>query len=144
MRHIPRTHRIGFDFVLERIKTDRSFFLKFVSASLQMADICAKGHFTNFVWNPLLHLVQIGEISFGVFEGHTNVPVADLLKSGGSNKNKSVKKRNKPLPMIALCKVVSSDYQSCDGNIHNQFIHNPSNACELFNESSMSSSIHNF
>ena len=45
-RHIPRTHRIKYAWVLERLKNDRSIFLKYKRTNQQMADMLTKGHFT--------------------------------------------------------------------------------------------------
>ncbi len=60
MRHVARTHRIDLDFILERIKTDKSIRIRYVGTKEQIADILTKGMFTSEQWKSLCELLQIG------------------------------------------------------------------------------------
>ena len=60
LRHVQRTHRINLDWLFERVRSDPSINLKFVSTKLQLADLLTKGQFTADLWNSLCRLLQVG------------------------------------------------------------------------------------
>ena len=62
MRHVPRTHRIDVDTLLERIHGDKGISIKYVNTKLQIADIFTKGSFSVQTWNDLCNLLQVGPI----------------------------------------------------------------------------------
>jgi len=63
MRHVPRTHRIDVDSLLERIHLDRGINIRYINTKLQIADIFTKGSFSVQTWNDLCNLLQVGPIS---------------------------------------------------------------------------------
>ena len=53
MRHVPRTHRIDLDRLIERFRDDPSITIRFVGAKEQIADFLTKGVFTGAQWKVL-------------------------------------------------------------------------------------------
>ena len=43
MRHVPRTHRVDLDWLLERIRNDDGIWIKYIHTTLQIADMLTKG-----------------------------------------------------------------------------------------------------
>ena len=60
-RHIPRTHRVDLDWLVERIKVDPGIQMKYVGTNEQMADMLTKASFTVQKWKNMLSMHQIGE-----------------------------------------------------------------------------------
>ena len=58
-RHTSRTHRVGLDWLLDRINLDPRIQIKHVDTKEQLADMLAKSNFTRDEWNHLLRLVNI-------------------------------------------------------------------------------------
>jgi hypothetical protein len=58
LRHVARTHRVGLDWLFERINRDRGVFIKFVGTKEQAADFLTKGSFTADAWDKLCKLCQ--------------------------------------------------------------------------------------
>ena len=67
MRHVPRTHRIDVDSLLELIHTDKSIWIKYINTKAQLADIFTKGSFSVQTWRDLCKLLQIGEVKDEIF-----------------------------------------------------------------------------
>ena len=63
MRHVSRTHRVAFDWLLDRIDLDPKNQIKYVDAKNQLADVLTKGSFTRDEWNHLLRLFNVMDIS---------------------------------------------------------------------------------
>ena len=59
MRHVPRTHRIGLDWLFERIMSDPAIRIKSIPTSMQLADIFTKGSFNGVTWRSLCIQAQI-------------------------------------------------------------------------------------
>ena len=59
MRHVSRTHRVAFDWLVDRINLDPQIHVKYVDARSQLADILTKGTFTRDEWHQLLQLFDI-------------------------------------------------------------------------------------
>ncbi len=59
-RHVPRTHRINLDWLIERISTDPGIRLKYINTKRQAADILTKGVFTAAQFEVLVMLCQNG------------------------------------------------------------------------------------
>ena len=57
MRHVSRTHRVGLDWLLDRINLDSKIQIKYIDTKNQLADILTKGIFTRDEWNHLLSFV---------------------------------------------------------------------------------------
>ena len=56
MRHVSRTHRVGLDWLFDRINLDPKVQFKYVECKNQLSDILTKGSFTRDDWHNLLHL----------------------------------------------------------------------------------------
>ena len=63
MRHMQRTHRIDIDALFDIIHTDKGIWIKYINTKLQIADIFTKGAFSQFQWNALCALLQVGPIA---------------------------------------------------------------------------------
>ena len=53
MRHASRTHRVGLDWLFDRINVDPKIQIKHVDTKNHLADIRTKGNFTRDEWNHL-------------------------------------------------------------------------------------------
>ena len=58
LRHVTRTHRVELD-RLERMNLGRSFLIKYVRASDQLAGILTKSAFASLLWQSSLKLWQV-------------------------------------------------------------------------------------
>ena len=56
MRHVPRTHRVAFCWLFDRINLDSEIQIRYIDTKHQLADILTKNYFTRDEWNNLLHL----------------------------------------------------------------------------------------
>ena len=63
MRHVSRTHRVGLDWLIDRIDLDPKIQIKYTDTKNQLADILTKGNFTRDEWNHLSCLFNISNIS---------------------------------------------------------------------------------
>ena len=63
MRHVPRTHRVDLDWLIERVREDPAINTTYVNTKLQLADFLTKGQFSAEQWNNLLQLVSLVKIS---------------------------------------------------------------------------------
>ena len=62
MRHVSRSHRVSFDWLLDRINLDPKI-QRYFDTKHQIADILTKGNFTRDEWNKLLYLFNISHFS---------------------------------------------------------------------------------
>lgn len=60
MRHVPRTHRVNLDWLIERLNEDDSIRMRYVGTKEQLADFLTKGNFTAEQWKTLCQLALIG------------------------------------------------------------------------------------
>ena len=51
LRHVSRTHRVDLDWLFERIMSDPSIYIKFVSTKLQIADLMTNANFSSDQWH---------------------------------------------------------------------------------------------
>ena len=63
MRHVSRTHRVGLDWLFDRIYLDSKIQIKYIDVQNQLADILTKGNSTRDEWNHLLNLMNISHYS---------------------------------------------------------------------------------
>ena len=63
MRHVSRTHRVGLDWLFDRINLDPKIKIKYIDTKHQLVDILNKGNFTRDEWNHLLCLFTISHFS---------------------------------------------------------------------------------
>ena len=63
VRHVSRTHRVAFDWLIDRINLDSKIKIKYIDTKNQLADIKTKGSFTRDEWNHLLCLFNISHFS---------------------------------------------------------------------------------
>ena len=63
MRHVPRTHRVALDWLLDRINLDPKIQIRYIDTKNQLADILTRGNFTRDEWNHLLKLFNICHFS---------------------------------------------------------------------------------
>ena len=59
MRHVARTHRVDLDWLFERLIKDPSITMRYINTKQQLADMFAKGSFTESTWRALLSLILI-------------------------------------------------------------------------------------
>ena len=50
MRHVSRTHRVGLDWLFDRINLDTKIQIKYIDTKNQFADVLTKGIFTRDDW----------------------------------------------------------------------------------------------
>ena len=63
MRHVPRAHRVAFDWLFDRINLDSKIQIKYIETNNQLADVLTKGNFKRDEWNHLLCLFNISHFS---------------------------------------------------------------------------------
>ena len=63
MRHVSRTHRVGLDWLFDRLNLDSKIQIKQIDTKNQLADILTKGNFTRDEWNHLLCLFNVSHFS---------------------------------------------------------------------------------
>ena len=63
MRHVPRAHRVAFDWLFDRINLDPKVQIIYIDTKNQLEDILTKGNFTRDEWNHLLCLFNISHFS---------------------------------------------------------------------------------
>ena len=63
MRHVSKTHRVGLDWLFDRINSDPKIQIKYIDTKNQLADKLTKGNFTRDEWNHLLCLFNISHFS---------------------------------------------------------------------------------
>ena len=61
-RHIPRTHIIDVDFILNVLLINETLAIKYIGTKEQMGDIFTKGQFSSEQWQHLLGMMLIGPI----------------------------------------------------------------------------------
>ena len=54
LRYVSRTHRVVFDWLLDRINLDPKIQIRYVESKSQLAGILARGHFTRDEWDHFL------------------------------------------------------------------------------------------
>ena len=60
-RHVPRTHRIDLDWLIERFLHDKNISIRYIGTKEQVADFLTKGSFVSKRWLELCLLAQIGD-----------------------------------------------------------------------------------
>ena len=60
-RHVPRTHRIDLDWLLEVIREDPGICIKYINTKMQVADVFTKGQFTTQQWQHLSFMCMIAK-----------------------------------------------------------------------------------
>ena len=74
MRHVPRSQKVAFDWLFDRIDLDSKIQIKYIDTKNQLADILTKRNFTRDEWNHLLYL-------FGIIHFSSTVCSAAMAKS---------------------------------------------------------------
>ena len=104
MRHVPRTHRVAFDWLFDRINLDPEIQIKYIDTKNQLADILTKGSFTRDEWNHLLCLFNISHFSSTV----CSETMAKRLQQDSGEERVTAKSR----PMMSLIARVPSNVTS--------------------------------
>ena len=60
MRHVVRTQRVDLDWLWERLRDDPGIHLRYVNTKKQLADMLTKGSFTQYTWQQLCDLCNLG------------------------------------------------------------------------------------
>ena len=60
---MSRTHRVGLDWLFDRIDFDSKIQIRYIDSKHQFVEILTKGSFTRDEWNVLLHLFNVSHFS---------------------------------------------------------------------------------
>ena len=78
MAHVSRTHRVNFDWLLERSFDDPAVYCRYIDTKQQLADILTKPHFSARDWCHLCEGFRIGIVgSEQRISGEPKVPVSN-------------------------------------------------------------------
>ena len=91
MRHVVRTQRVDLDWLWERLRDDPGIHLRYVNTKKQLADMLTKGSFTQYTWQQLCDLCNLGPSV-----SSSTIPLTNIPKGGKRNKGRSI-------PMAKVC-----------------------------------------